>query len=453
MEKRHILANDNILKLLFKLSTPATIGMAAMAMFNIVDTIFVGRGIGSLAIAALSIVFPIQMFLLAVGQMIGIGAASLISRSLGANDYDKANKTLGNVVLIVISFALIITVLGSVFITELLTLFGATDTIIGYAKDYMQVILFGSLFFIFLVTGNNIIRSEGKAKIAMTTMLVAAGINIILDPIFIFALNLGIRGAALATIISQFITAMYIFRFFIAQKSILVFRVKDIIPDLKIIKEIFAVGISAFSQQVAASILIIVINNSLGYYGGEIYIAVYGIINRLLRFVLMPIFGIAQGMQPIAGFNYGRKDYRKSWRAIKLAIIAATTVSTLGFIILMTIPNILIGIFTTDAELIDKAVRSLRLMIMVFPIVGYQIVSSVAFQAMGKALPALVLSLSRQIILLIPLVLILPRLFDVYGIWIAFPISDVLATMITSILIFKQYREMKKDFVYQVDRK
>ncbi len=448
MEKRHILANDNILKLLFKLSAPATIGMAAMAMFNIVDTIFVGRGIGSLAIAALSIVFPIQMFLLAVGQMIGIGAASLISRSLGAHDYDKANKTLGNVVLIVISFALIITILGSVFITELLTLFGATDTIIGYAKDYMQVILFGSLFFIFLVTGNNIIRSEGKAKIAMITMLVAAGMNIILDPIFIFALNLGIRGAALATIISQFITSMYIFRFFIAKKSILVFRVKDIIPDLKIIKEIFVVGISAFSQQVAASILIIVINNSLGYYGGEIYIAVYGIINRLLRFVLMPIFGIAQGMQPIAGFNYGRKDYRKSWRAIKLAIIAATTVSTLGFIILMTTPNILIGIFTTDTELIDKAVRSLRLMIMAFPIVGYQIVSSVAFQAMGKALPALVLSLSRQIILLIPLVLILPRLFDVYGIWIAFPISDVLATMITSILIFKQYREMKKDFVY-----
>ncbi|OQX71250.1 MAG: MATE family efflux transporter, partial [Candidatus Cloacimonas sp. 4484_275] len=333
MKSKIILADDNIHRLLFKLSLPATVGMIVMALYNVVDTIFVGRGVGTLGIAGISIVFPFQMFVMAVGQMIGIGGASLISRNLGANNFQRAEKTLDNILLIVIITSLVLIVPSYLFMNTLLKTFGASAPIMPYAKDYLQIILAGTQFFIFLISFNNVIRAEGRAKIAMGTMIVSAILNTILDPIFIFGLKLGIRGAAIATVISQLISVIYVIYFFQSGKSILKFR--KLRFNVSIQKEIFAVGFSSFSRQVAASFLVIILNNSLAFYGSDISIAVFGIINRILRFIIMPIFGIAQGLQPIVGYNFGAKQFQKVIKAIKLAFIYGVAISTLGFIVLI----------------------------------------------------------------------------------------------------------------------
>ena len=440
MKSKIILADDNIHRLLFKLSLPATVGMIVMALYNVVDTIFVGRGVGTLGIAGISIVFPFQMFVMAVGQMIGIGGASLISRNLGANNFQRAEKTLDNILLIVIITSLVLIVPSYLFMNTLLKTFGASAPIMPYAKDYLQIILAGTQFFIFLISFNNVIRAEGRAKIAMGTMIVSAILNTILDPIFIFGLKLGIRGAAIATVISQLISVIYVIYFFQSGKSILKFR--KLRFNVSIQKEIFAVGFSSFSRQVAASFLVIILNNSLAFYGSDISIAVFGIINRILRFIIMPIFGIAQGLQPIVGYNFGAKQFQKVIKAIKLAFIYGVAISTLGFIVLILFSKPIIGIFTDDTNLIKESIVSLRLIILAFPVVGFQVVGATIFQALGKPLPSLVLSLARQILFLIPLILILPLFLNLNGIWLSFPISDLFATIITFITLFYQKKKI-----------
>jgi len=442
MKNNHILADDNIGKLLFKLSAPATLGMFVMALYNVVDTIFIGHSVGKLGIAGISIVFPFQMFVMAIGQTLGIGGASLISRSLGAGNIEKAEKTLGNVIFSVVIFGISLALFGSFFIDKILMVFGATETILPYAREYMQIILFGTILFTFLMTSNNIIRSEGKAKVAMGTMIISAVINIILDPIFIFGFKMGVRGAAIATVIAQLISVIYIIFFFLSGKSILKFKLINLKLNFPILKEVFAIGASAFARQSAQSFLIIVLNNSLGLYGGDVSIAVFGVISKLIRFIIMPIFGIAQGLQPIAGFNYGAKKYQKAWKALKLALICGVSISTLGSLLVISIPKTLMMIFTKDTILINQGVHSLKLFIIAFPLVGFQVVGATVFQAFGKAIPALFLSLSRQILFLIPLILILPRFFHLDGIWFAFPVSDVLATIVTLMMLYRE----KKSF-------
>ncbi len=444
MKNNHILADDNIGKLLFKLSAPATLGMFVMALYNVVDTIFIGHAVGRLGIAGISIVFPFQMFVMAIGQTLGIGGASLISRSLGAGNIEKAERTLGNVIFSVVIFGISLALFGSFFIDKILMVFGATETILPYAREYMQIILFGTILFTFLMTSNNIIRSEGKAKVAMGTMIISAVINIILDPIFIFGFKMGVRGAAIATVIAQLISVIYIIFFFLSGKSILKFKLINLKLNFPILKEVFAIGASAFARQSAQSFLIIILNNSLGLYGGDLSIAVFGVISKLIRFIIMPIFGIAQGLQPIAGFNYGAKKYQKAWKAIKLALISGVTISTLGSLLVISIPKTLMMIFTKDTELINQGVHSLKLFIIAFPLVGFQVVGSTVFQAFGKAIPALFLSLSRQILFLIPLILILPRFFHLDGIWLAFPVSDVLATIVTLMMLYRENKKFKK---------
>ena len=442
MQKKNnlILADENILKLLFKLSMPATIGMIVMALYNVVDAIFIGRGVGTLGIAGISIVFPIQMFILALGQMVGIGGASIISRSLGANNFTKANRTLGNVYSIIIVLSFIIAFLGSRFIDFFLEAFGATPAILPFARDYMQIIILGAVFFAFLVSSNSLIRSEGRAKIAMGTMIVSAGMNIILDPIFIFGFKMGIKGAAYATVISQALAVFYIIYYFSSKKSILKFSFKNLRIDFSILKEILAIGVSSFVRLVSRSIMVIILNNILSIYGSDVSIAVFGVLNRILRFAIMPIFGIAQGFQPIAGFNFGAKLYRKTKEAIKLAVIAATGISILGFLILILLPNFLMRIFTQDENLISQGTFALRIIIITLPTIGFQIIGATTFQAIGKPFPALLLSMSRQILFLIPLLLILPKFWQLSGIWIAFPIADILAAFITFVMLKKQIR-------------
>jgi MATE family, multidrug efflux pump len=444
---KHILADNNITKLLIKLSLPATVGMLIMAFYNLVDTIFVGRGVGTLAIGGVSIVFPYQMIVLALGHLLGIGSASIISRCLGANDRSKAERTLGNVYVMVLLMGITITVLGTIFLDPLLIAFGATASILPYAHDYLQIILLSTIFFLFLVVSNNVIRSEGRARIAMGTMIVSAVMNIILDPIFIFILKMGVRGAAIATLISQFLASLYIIYFFISSKSSLHFSFSQFKIDVKILKEIFTIGFSAFARNSAGSIVVILINNTLKNFNGDVSIPVFGIIHRLLRFVIMPIAGIAQGYQPILGYNFGAQNYRNILKTISRGVIISTIIAYTGFIILFLFPKPLLSIFTSDQELIRYGVFALRLIILALPTEGFQVIGATTFQALGKPVPAFFLSVSHRMLFFVPLMLILPSLYGASGVWIAFPVSDLLTLLLTIPLLYRETGKFKKRLI------
>lgn len=439
-EHSKMLGSEKISKLLLKLSAPAIVGMMVQALYNLVDTIFVGRGVGTMAIAGLTIAFPIQMIVMAIAQTIGIGGASIISRSLGAGDRERAERTMGNIFMLVIGISTITTIFGLIFIEPILKLFGATDTILPYSMEYMSVILLGTVFFTFAVASNSIVRSEGNAKVAMLTMLISAGLNIILDPIFIFVFKMGIAGAAIATVLSQAVTAIYLVFYFIYGKSTLTFKFKNLKPHFGIIYETFVVGASSFARQVSGSFIAIILNNTLAFYGGDIAIAAYGVINRLMMFVFMPLFGVVQGLQPIVGYNYGAKQYDRVKETIFLSFKATTIMASTGFLLLLLFPEFLMSIFSDDKELLDFAVSAIRIIVIALPFIGVQVVGASMYQAIGKAVPSIVLSMSRQVLFLIPLVLILPLFFKLNGVWIAFPLADILSTVVTLILVSREFK-------------
>ncbi|MDO9573415.1 MAG: MATE family efflux transporter [Candidatus Contubernalis sp.] len=446
-EHSEMLAKEKIGKLLFKLSAPAMIGMLVQAMYNIVDTIFVGRAVGFMGIAGLTIVFPIQILIMAFAQTIGIGGSSIISRSLGAGNLEKANKTFGNIVSLVIMVSAVVMLLGGFFIEPVLKVFGATESILPYAAEYLGIILFGTFFFVFAVACNNVARAEGNARVAMYTMLISAGLNIILDPIFIFGFNMGIRGAALATVISQASMSIYLIYYFLSGKSTLALRLQNlkIIPD--IFKETMTIGASSFARQASASIMVVIINNSLAFYGGDLTIAVFGVINRLLMFAFMPMFGIVQGLQPIVGFNYGAGHPDRVRNAIQIAILVTTGMSIFAFLSFMFFPGYLIRLFSTEQELIDIGTQAIRIICLAFPLLGYQLIGAGIYQALGKPLPAMVLSMSRQVLFFIPMVLVLPIFFDLQGVWMAFPAADFLAFIVTFVLVRGEIRLLKNETI------
>ena len=443
-ERNEMLGNEKISKVLTKLSLPATIGMIVNALYNVVDTIFIGRGVGPMAIGGLAIAFPIQMFVMAIAQMIGIGAASVISRSLGAGEIEKADHTAGNAYIAILGISIITVILGLTFIDPLLKLFGASETLLPYAKEYMQVIFIGSIFFMFAVASNNLIRAEGNAFIAMMSMIIGTGLNIILDPIFIFWFNMGIRGAALATIISQFFSFVFVMIYIYSGKSQLKVKPHHLVPDKKLLKEIFTVGAPAFARQVGGSMLSIVLNNSLGFYGGDVAITIFGMINRLMMFIFMPLFGVVQGLQPIAGFNYGAGKFDRVREVIKISIRYTTVYTIVGWIIAQTFAPFFLGVFTSDASIVNTGTPILRVVFLAIPVISVQIISSSVFQAFGKAKPAMILSLLRQFILLIPMVLIFPRFFGIWGIWAAFPLSDFISTLISMGLLKSEMNELEE---------
>ncbi len=450
MKKGQIdLGKGKVSETLIKLSVPATIGMIVMGLYNLVDTIFVGRGGGVLAIAGIAIAFPIQMVISAIGQMIGIGGASLVSRSLGEEDYNKAKKAIGNSISSAIIISFIITIFGMTFLEEILKIFGATENILPYAKDYMSVIMLGSVFFIFGMTSNNIIRSEGKAKIAMFSLLISAGLNIILDPIFIFTFNMGIKGAAIATVISQAFAAIFLSVYYFTNKE-LKLSIKDFFIEKKIIREVFTVGSSAFARQVGGSVTAIVVNNALRIYGGDLAISVYGAVNRLLMFTFMPMFGIVQGVMPMVGFAYGAKNPSRIKETLKLSIKITSIMSIGSYLLLMLFPKELIGIFSSDKDLARLGVEAMRIIVFVFPTIGFQVIAASLFQAIGKALPSFILSSSRQILFLIPLVLILSKFFGLVGIWLAFPLADSLSFVVTSIMYKKEMKNIEDNLKVEV---
>lgn len=436
------LGTQKISKLLIKQAVPATIGILVMSLNMIVDTIFVGQWIGVLAIAAITVVLPIAFLISSIGMGIGIGGSSIISRALGANNPEKAFLTFGNQICLTVILAILFVIIGNVFSVPILNLFGAKGEILPIASEYFGVIIYGVPFLAFAMMGNPTIRAEGKPKFAMYAMMVPSVINILLDILFIKYFNWGMYGAGLATSIAYASCGLYILYFFLSSKSELQIIPKNFKLDFKIVQEIAKLGGVSIVRQGAISILMIVLNYSLYTYGGEISIAVFGIINRVMMFALSPVLGVSQGFLPVAGFNIGAKKNDRVKETIKKSIYFGSILGTLIFIGIVIFKEQIIWIFTNDATLLEKTPDAMLIVFLVTPIVTMQLIGSAYFQAAGKAMPALLLTLLKQGIFLIPLAYLLPIYYGIDGVWWSFPIADTLATIIT-VLVLK--REVSKN--------
>ena len=408
----------------------------------IVDTIFVGQWIGVLAIAAITVVLPIAFMISSIGMGIGIGGSSIISRALGNENSEKALLTFGNQISLTTILALLFVVLGNIYSTEILTLFGGKGAILDPAQAYFDVIIYGVPFLTFAMMGNPVIRAVGKPKFAMYAMLIPAVVNIALDILFIKYMHLGMYGSGLATAIAYASCGLFILYFFISKKSELKIIPKNFGLDFSIVNEIIRLGGVSIARQGTISILMIVLNYSLYKYGGEISISIFGIINRVMMFALFPIMGITQGFLPIAGYNYGAKKYDRVKETIQKAIVYGCVVAGFIYIMIVLFAKEIISVFSTDATLLAETPRAMLLVFLASPVIAIQLIGSAYFQAAGKALPALFLTLLKQGVFLIPLAYILPMYFGVDGVWYSFAIGDVLATIITYIVV---RREIKKN--------
>lgn len=433
------MGEEKITTLLLRFSLPATAGMLVMATYNIVDTIFVGL-LGSEAIAALSVAFPFQMLLGALGIGTGVGAASLISRSLGAGDKEMATRAVGQVISLSLIYGLLVALLGFYFLEPILVLFGATPDILALTGEYVIVITSGSVMFFLIMSLNNVVRGEGNPKLSMYVMIISALVNIVLDPIFIFALGLGVQGAAVATVLAKIIGVLLMLHYFLSGKGEIKISFSCLKLNLETIRKIYIIGFPAMILQISTNLSLVIANNVLAVYG-HLPIAALGLIFRLFMFALMPVIGVAQGMLPIIGFNYGagKMDRVREvlFRGVTLSVGIATFFGLLYFIL----PGLLISIFTREQELISLGSGALRIMVIMFPLIGAQIIFSTYFQAAGRGLPSLILSILREVILFIPILLILSSVMGLSGVWYSRPISDLLAFIVTFFLIA---REMKK---------
>ena len=437
------LGTESIGKLLMQYAVPAIIAMTASSLYNMVDSIFIGHGVGTKAISGLALTFPLMNLAAAFGSLVGVGASTLISVKLGQRDYDTAQRVLGNVFVLNILLGLAFTLVVMAFLDPILYFFGGSDQTVGYARDYMQIILLGNAVTHLYLGLNAVLRSSGHPQKAMYATIATVVINTVLDPVFIYGFGWGIRGAAIATIVAQVISLAWQFKLFSNKEELLhfhrgIFRLKR-----KIVFDSLAIGMSPFLMNLAACFIVILINQGLKEYGGDLAIGAFGIVNRLVFIVVMIVMGLNQGMQPIAGYNFGAKLYERVNKVLKLTIVYATVVTTFGFLVGMLVPDLVVGIFTSDAELIDISARGLRIVVMFFPIIGFQMVTSNFFQSIGMAGKAIFLSLTRQMLILLPCLLILPRFFGVAGVWYSMPVSDVLASLIALVMLVMQFRKFK----------
>lgn len=433
------LGQKDIKSLLIKQAVPASIGILFMSVNILVDTIFVGQWIGSLAIAAVTVVLPITFLISSLGMAIGIGGSSVLSRALGAGNKEKAEITFAHQILMTFVLASIFVILGIFFSNEMLLLFGAQGAIIAPAKEFFFPIIVSVPFLALSMMGNAVIRAEGKAKFSMYAMIIPAFANIILDILFIKFWNMGMFGAALATAISYFCCFAFIVWFFV-YKSELRLKWQHFKCNFSIVKEITSLSFVTFSRQGVVSILTIILNHTLYTFGGEHSVVVYGIVSRMLMFALFPVLGITQGFLPIAGYNYGAKDYKRVKETIFVSIKYAAVLATIIFLFILAFTDQIVSIFTHDPLVLAETPTALRWVFAASPIIAVQLIGSAYFQAAGKARKALFLTLSKQGFFLIPLVLILPNFFGIFGVWIAFPISDVLSTTITYYFLNKEIK-------------
>ncbi len=444
-EKQIELKEAPVFHLLLKYSIPAIIGMLVNALYNVVDRIFIGNMVKDpLAMSAVGLTFPFMLVIFGFCMLIGVGGSSRISIFLGEGNTEKANQILGNMLTLILLLISFIAVFSSIFKTPILYFLGASSDTIGYAEQYIQVILFGALFQGLSYCFNATMRSEGNPKKAMFTMLIGAGANIILDPIFIGPLGLGVAGAAWATIISQFICMLWVLSHYFSKDSILKFHRKFLALRPDLVKSIVSIGMAPCLMQLASGLISATANNALRLHGGDLAIGAMAIVNSIAAFIMMPIFGINQGSQPIIGFNYGAKQYARSKKAWKMAALAATTICILGFLATQFFSEALVRGFTPNTELLALAAGGLRKLLMLLPIIGFQVVSANYFQAVGKASKSMVLGMLRQVIILIPLLFTLPSFWGINGVWFAFPIADFLSSIITGVFIFQEMKHLTK---------
>jgi len=437
------LGTERIPKLLKQYAIPAIIAMTASSLYNMVDSIFIGHGVGTLAIAGLALTFPLMNLGAAFGSLVGVGASTSISVLLGQKNYEMARNVLGNVVTLNTIIGVVYMVLVYLFLDPILYFFGASDQTLPYAREYMEIILLGNVVTHMYLGLNAVQRASGFPKQAMQATIFTVIINTILDPIFIYLFDWGIRGAAIATIIAQFLALCWLLKKFSNKNNVVHFAKGTYKLVRRIVKDILSIGAAPFSMNLAACLVVIVINQGLQKYGGDLAIGAYGIVNRIAFIFVMIVMGLNQGMQPIAGYNFGAKKFDRVHKVLITTIICATCVTTTGFLIAEFIPDAFILLFTSDPELINICKTGTRIVFAVFPIVGFQMVTGNFFQSVGMAGKAIFLSLSRQLIFLLPCLLILPTFLGVNGVWWSMPISDAMSSIIASFLLVNQIKKFK----------
>ncbi len=431
-------------KLLRKYCMPAIIAMMASSLYNIVDSIYIGQGCSALAFSGLAVTFPFMNVLAAFGSLVGVGASALIAIKLGQRDYESAGQVLGNVVILNIVISGLVGALGFIFLDPILYFFGASEDTLPYARSYMEVIL-ASNFFTHIYYGlNGVLRSAGHPKQSMAATIVAVSINIALDPIFIFVLDMGVRGAAVATVISQFVAIIWQFILLCNPRELLHFEKKGFRYNRRIAVDALSIGLSPFLMNLASCAIVIIINRQLLTHGGDLAIGAYGVINRITFVFCMIVMGLNQGMQPIAGYNYGAGRYDRMLRVFYLTAALATAVTSTLFLLGEAVPESLVRIFSHDEELIGIAATGLRITVAVFFLVGYQMVTGNFFTSIGMAKTAIFLSLTRQVLYLIPLLLILPYFWGIDGVWWSCAIADSLACVTSAIVLYIYIRKFRR---------
>jgi putative MATE family efflux protein len=440
----NVLDTDRISWLLFKLATPVFFGMFVQTLYNVINTIFIGHFVGPLGIAGLSIVFPLQMVSWGVSQMVGIGGASLISRLIGKGDIPGAEKTIGNGITVGIFMAILVTVIIAPFSTFWLKLIGASEEVMPYARPYLIIIMSGTVFNVFAMSLLSFVRAEGNARVGMVAMMMGAILSIILDAIFVIPLKMGVVGAGLATIISQIVSMIYLFSYYLTGSSYLKLHVRNLKIDFSILKQMLAIGIAAFVQTITSSLSAMIMIHTVIKYGGDSALEAFGIIQRVMIFVTLPAMVFGQGLQPILGFNYGAKRYHLALKGIYIAAIFSTVMSILGFAIIYLIPGPIMRVFTTDQALIDMGVYASRLIFLSLPFMGGVMVGQLIFQAIGKAVQSFITAIVRPILFLIPLVMIMSNLWQLDGVFLAFPSADILTLLMIVVLITPILRQFRK---------
>lgn len=446
------LGTERIRKLLMQYAVPAVVAMTASSLYNMVDSIFIGHGVGPLAISGLALTFPLMNLAAAFGSLVGVGAATLISMRLGQRDYATAQRVLGNVVMLNLLLGVGFGLVALLFLDPILYFFGASDATIGYAREYMTVILLGNVITHMYLGLNSVLRASGHPRKAMYATINTVIINTVLDPIFIYGFGWGIRGAAIATVLAQIISLVWQFRLLSDRSELIHFRRGIYRLRRRIVRDVLAIGMSPFLMNLTACFIVILINKGLKTYGGDLMIGAYGIVNRLAFVFVMIVMGVNQGMQPIAGYNFGARQYDRVLRVLKLTIVCAVGITTAGFLVGEFAPRLAVSLFTSDEELIRLSVEGMRIVFVFFPIIGFQMVATNFFQSIGMAGKAIFMSLSRQLLFLMPGLLFLPRFFEVstpwdgsWGVWCAMPLSDFLATVVAFFMLTHQLRKFRAE--------
>lgn len=443
MQQSKQLGELKISKLIWKFSVPAIVGMLVNALYNVVDRIFVGNGVGSLALAGITVEYPLSLIVMAFTMLIGLGASTLISIRLGEGKAEQAEKIMGAAMALMLITGVVITIAGLIFLKPLVQAMGASPEVMPYALEYGGIILAGTIFFMYGMGANHFIRAEGNPRMAMLTMLIGAITNIILDPLFIYVFKWGIKGAAIATVIAKAVSALWIFYHFLSGRGQLRLNIAKIQLKWRTIWAIVSIGAGPFAMQMAAGLLNVVLNNSLQEYGGDIALSAMGIVASISTLLFMPLFGLNQGLQPIVGYNYGAGNMQRVRQTLLRGLLTATVISVIGFITINVFPAQLVGAFNKgDSELIALGSHALRTFLFALPVAGAQVIGSAYFQAIGKPVRAALLSLSRQVLLLIPAILIIPRFLGLEGIFYAGPVADSGSALITGIMVAIELKKL-----------